>query len=191
MKSKLPSSRPTDRLGRPESDLPAGSEFQRIPGMQLSDVSNLVKLLDKSGLAEMRFSDGTFSLVLKKESKQVVAAAPTYVAAPAPIGVAHAGPAPAAAPAAPAAPAEKSAASGYKEITSPMVGTFYSSSSPGAPALAQVGTVVKPGQVLCIIEAMKIMNEIESDLSGEIVEVCVTNETPVEYGTVLYRVRPV
>ena len=161
--------------------------------MQLSDVSNLVKLLDKSGLAEMRFSDGTFSLVLKKESKQV-AAAPTYIAAPAPIGVAHAGPAPTAAPAAgsaPATPAEKSAASAYKEITSPMVGTFYSSSSPGSPALAQVGTMVKPGQVLCIIEAMKIMNEIECDLSGEIVEVCVTNETPVEYGTVLFRVRPV
>ncbi len=162
--------------------------------MQLSDVSNLVKLLDKSGLAELRFSDGTFSLVLKKESKQV-AAAPTYIAAPAPIGVAHAGPAPAAASASAPAPAAadvpKPAASGLKEITSPMVGTFYASSSPGSPALAQVGTVVKPGQVLCIIEAMKIMNEIESDLSGEIVEVCVSNETPVEYGTVLFRVRPV
>jgi acetyl-CoA carboxylase biotin carboxyl carrier protein len=159
--------------------------------MQLSDVSNLVKLLDKSGLAELRFSDGTFSLVLKKESKQA-AAAPTYIAAPAPIGVAHAGPAPVA-PAASSAHSEKPAAapSGLKEITSPMVGTYYASSTPGSPALAQVGTVVKPGQVLCIIEAMKIMNEIESDLSGEIVEVCVTNETPVEYGTVLYRVRPV
>lgn len=158
--------------------------------MQLSDVSNLVKLLDKSGLAELRFSDGTFSLVLKKESRQV--AAPTYIAAPAPVGAADAGPAPAA-PAAASAPSEKpsAAASGLKEITSPMVGTYYASSSPGSPALAQVGTVVKPGQVLCIIEAMKIMNEIESDLSGEIVEVCVTNETPVEYGTVLFRVRPV
>lgn len=156
--------------------------------MQLSDVSNLVKLLDKSGLAELRFSDGTFSLVLKKESKQVVAgAAPAYYAAPV-----LAAPAPAAeAPAAPAAEAPKAAAtSGLKEITSPMVGTFYAASSPGAPALAQVGTKVKPGQVLCIIEAMKIMNEIESDISGEIVEVCVNNETPVEYGTVLFRVRP-
>ena len=160
--------------------------------MQLSDVSNLVKLLDKSGLAELRFSDGAFSLVLKKESKQVVAnAAPAYYAAPAPAAPA---PAPAAASAAaPAAAAEapKAAASGLKDVTSPMVGTFYAASSPGAPALAQVGTVVKPGQVVCIIEAMKIMNEIESDVSGEIVEVCVTNETPVEYGTVLFRVRPV
>src|SRR5690606_19484899 len=87
--------------------------------------------------------------------------------------------------------AEKAAASGLKDVTSPMVGTFYASSSPGSPAMAQVGTVVKPGQVVCIIEAMKIMNEIESDVSGEIVEVCVSNETPVEYGTVLFRVRPV
>jgi acetyl-CoA carboxylase biotin carboxyl carrier protein len=157
--------------------------------MQLSDVTNLVKLLDKSGLAEMRFSDGTFSLVLKKESRQV--AAPAYYAAPAPASMAS--PAPVSAPLAPAqaGAAGKSAASGLKEVKSPMVGTYYASSSPGSPALAQVGTVVKPGQVVCIIEAMKIMNEIESDLSGEIVEVCVTNETPVEYGTVLFLVRPV
>jgi acetyl-CoA carboxylase biotin carboxyl carrier protein len=159
--------------------------------MQLSDVTNQVKLLDKSGLAEMRFSDGTFSLVLKKESRQV--AAPAYYAAPAPVPASMAAPAPASAPLAPAqaGAAGKSVASGLKEVKSPMVGTYYASSSPGSPALAQVGTVVKPGQVVCIIEAMKIMNEIESDLSGEIVEVCVTNETPVEYGTVLFLVRPV
>ena len=116
--------------------------------MQLSDVSNLVKLLDKSGLAELRFSDGTFSLVLKKESK-LVAAAPTYLAAPAPVAAA-APAAPAAAPAQPAAQgaAEKSAASGLKEVKSPMVGTYYASSSPGSPALASVGTVVKPGDEL-------------------------------------------
>lgn len=155
--------------------------------MQLSDVSNLVKLLDKSGLAELRFSDGTFSLVLKKESKQA-APAPTYVAAPAPIGVAHAGPAPhAPAPAAPAAEKPAAAASGLKEITSPMVGTFYASSSPGAPALAQVGTVVKPGQVLCIIEAMKIMNEIVADKAGVVAEILVENAQPVEYGSPLVR----
>jgi acetyl-CoA carboxylase biotin carboxyl carrier protein len=161
--------------------------------MQLSDVTNLVKLLDKSGLAEMRFSDGTFSLVLKKESRQVAAAAPAYYAAPAPAPAAPAAaPAQTApAPAAAASSAEKSAASGFKDVTSPMVGTFYASSTPGSPAMAQVGTMVKPGQVVCIIEAMKIMNEIESDVSGEIVEVCVANETPVEYGTVLFRVRPV
>jgi acetyl-CoA carboxylase biotin carboxyl carrier protein len=161
--------------------------------MQFSDVSNLVKLLDKSGLAELRFSDGTFSLVLKKESRQVaMAPAPAYYAAPTAPAPAPAAAAPAASTPAAAAQtsAEKAAASGLKDVTSPMVGTYYASSSPGSPALAQVGTVVKPGQVVCIIEAMKIMNEIESDVAGEIVEVCVTNETPVEYGTVLFRVRP-
>lgn len=78
----------------------------------------------------------------------------------------------------------------FKEVTSPMVGTYYSCPSPGTPAFVQVGSTVKPGQVLCIIEAMKIMNEIESDVSGVIEEVCVSSETPVEYGSVLFRVRP-
>ncbi len=159
--------------------------------MQLSDVTNLVKLLDKSGLAELRFSDGTTNLVLKKPQTQMVASAPAYYAAPsAPAPAAAGSAAPAAASSASEAAAPKAPASNLKDITSPMVGTYYASSSPDAPALAQVGGSVRPGQVVCIIEAMKIMNEIESDVSGEIVEVCVSNETPVEYGTVLYRVRP-
>jgi acetyl-CoA carboxylase biotin carboxyl carrier protein len=112
--------------------------------------------------------------------------APVAMPAPAPAAIAGSAPQPAAAPAA-VAP-EK--ASKFKDINSPMVGTFYASATPGAAPLAQVGTAVKAGQVLCIIEAMKIMNEIESDLSGVIEEVCVTNETPVEYGTVLFRIRP-
>jgi acetyl-CoA carboxylase biotin carboxyl carrier protein len=157
--------------------------------MQLSDVTNLVKLLDKSGLAELRFSDGTTNLVLKKASSAAAAPAPAYYAAPA-AAPAAAAPAPAASAPAAEASAPKPAASNLKDITSPMVGTYYAASSPDAPPLAQAGMTVRPGQVLCIIEAMKIMNEIESDVSGEIVEVCVSNETPVEYGTVLYRVRP-
>ena len=70
------------------------------------------------------------------------------------------------------------------------MGTFYTSPSPGAEAFVKAGSVIKPKQVLCVIEAMKIMNEIESDISGEVVEVCVANETPVEFGTVLFRVSP-
>jgi len=147
--------------------------------MELADVTQLVELLDKSGLTELRFSDGTSNIVLKKENP--VVAAPV-VAAPTP--------APVAAPAAVPTPVEKPAASKFKEITSPMVGTFYACPSPGADAFVKAGSDIKPGQVLCVIEAMKIMNEIESDVSGEIVEVCVANETPVEYGTVLFRVRP-
>jgi acetyl-CoA carboxylase biotin carboxyl carrier protein len=164
--------------------------------MQLSDVASLVKLLDKSSLTEISFSDETSKIVLKKEVARAAAmppmmpmpmamAAPSLPAAPA------AAPAPqAAAPAAPAAAPAASASKGGKEITSPMVGTFYASNTPGGAPLASVGTTVKAGQVLCIIEAMKIMNEIESDVAGVIEEVCVQNETPVEYGTVLFRIRP-
>lgn len=160
--------------------------------MQLSDVASLVKLLDKSSLTEISFSDENSKVVLKKETFHAAPAAIHSVHMPLP---AHAAPAaqaaaPAAAPAAPAPAAEKPASKGGKEITSPMVGTFYASSSPGGAPLVSVGASVKPGQVLCIIEAMKIMNEIESDVSGVIEEVCVANETPVEYGTVLFRVRP-
>ena len=158
--------------------------------MQLNDVASLVKLLDKSTLTEISFSDETSKVVLKKEVFQAAPMQTGMVSMPMPIPMA----APAAAPAyqvggTPGAGPEK-AGSKFKEVTSPMVGTFYASSSPGSPALTQVGATVKSGQVLCIIEAMKIMNEIESDVSGVVEEVCVQNETPVEYGTVLYRIRP-
>jgi acetyl-CoA carboxylase biotin carboxyl carrier protein len=158
--------------------------------MQLNDVASLVKLLDKSSLTEISFSDETSKIVLKKE----VARASAF---PSMVPMAMAAPAPAPAPALPASAASPvsaapavSAPKGGKEITSPMVGTFYASNTPGGAPLTSVGTSVKAGQVLCIIEAMKIMNEIESDVAGVIEEVCVQNETPVEYGTVLFRLRP-
>ncbi|HKP95633.1 MAG TPA: acetyl-CoA carboxylase biotin carboxyl carrier protein [Fibrobacteria bacterium] len=159
--------------------------------MQLNDVASLVKLLDKSSLTEISFSDETSKVVLKKE---VFRAAPMQTGMmPMPMAAPAAVPAMAApsyqAAGTPGAGPEKSGTK-FKDVTSPMVGTFYASSSPGSPALTQVGAAVKAGQVLCIIEAMKIMNEIESDVSGVVEEVCVQNETPVEYGTVLYRIRP-
>lgn len=88
-----------------------------------------------------------------------------------------------------AAPKGKSNA-GLIEVTSPFVGTFYASPSPDSPNYAKVGERVGPGKVLCIVEAMKIMNEIESEVSGEVVEVCVENETYVEFGQVLFRIKP-
>ena len=161
--------------------------------MQLNDVASLVKLLDKSSLTEISFSDENSKVVLKKEVARVAAMQPMMS-----MPMAMAAPAPAApsalmsAASGPAMPASAPVSGGskFKDITSPMVGTFYASSTPGGAALIQVGSTVKAGQVLCIIEAMKIMNEIESDLSGVIEEVCVQNETPVEYGTVLFRIRP-
>lgn len=161
--------------------------------MQLSDVASLVKLLDKSSLTEISFSDENSKVVLKKELFQAAPTGMMPMAMPSPMmmqaPMAASLPSAASVPA--AAPAgDKPVSKGGKEIASPMVGTFYASSSPGGAPLVTLGQAVKPGQVLCIIEAMKIMNEIESDVSGVVEEICVANETPVEYGTVLFRVRP-
>ena len=83
-----------------------------------------------------------------------------------------------------------SSSEGLVEITSPFVGTFYRASSPGSEAFAKLGDRIEPGKVLCIVEAMKIMNEIEAEISGEIVEICVENENYVEFGQVLFKVKP-
>jgi acetyl-CoA carboxylase biotin carboxyl carrier protein len=114
----------------------------------------------------------------------VYASAP---ATPAPMPPAPAAPASGSTPAAEAAPA---AGGNTTEVKSPMVGTYYGAPEPGAKPYVSVGQQVKQGQVLCIIEAMKIMNEIESEVSGTIVEVCAADAHPVEYGQVLFRVRP-
>jgi len=87
------------------------------------------------------------------------------------------------------APASSSS-KGLIEITSPFVGTFYKSASPDSAAYVKIGERVSPGKVLCIVEAMKIMNEIESEVSGEVVEICVENETYVEFGQVLFKLKP-
>lgn len=158
--------------------------------MQLSDVASLVKLLDKSSLTEISFSDETSKVVLKKEIFQAAPVQAGMVPMQMPMAMAAPMPAVAAPAGAAAAPSEGKGGSKLKDVTSPMVGTFYASSSPGAAPLVTVGTAVKPGMVLCIIEAMKIMNEIESDVAGVVDEVCVANETPVEFGTVLFRIRP-
>lgn len=88
------------------------------------------------------------------------------------------------------APKAAAPADGLVDVTCPFVGTFYRASSPEAAPYTKLGDRVSKGQVLCIVEAMKIMNEIESDISGEIVEICVENETYVEFGQVLFRVKP-
>jgi len=152
--------------------------------MQLSDVASLAKLLDKSSLTEISFSDETSKVVLKKEIARAASMPYQQVMAPMPM------PAQAPMTAVAQAGAAEPKASKHKEIASPMVGTYYASSTSGGMPLVSVGSAVKPGQVLCIIEAMKIMNEIESDVAGVVDEVCVANETPVEYGTVLFRIRP-
>jgi acetyl-CoA carboxylase biotin carboxyl carrier protein len=157
--------------------------------MNVDEIGRLIELLDKSSLSEIQWNSETENLLLKKpEPAQVVVAAPaplSSVPAPAPV----AAPVPAAAPAlaVEAAPAPES---GLLEIRSPMVGTFYRSASPDVPPYVEDGARVEKGKTVCIVEAMKLMNEIESEVSGTIVKTCVANESPVEFGTVLFLVRP-
>jgi len=159
--------------------------------IDLRYVKKLLEMLDESTVDSMEISsDKGMRIRLSKTpvSRGAVqiaapAAAPVAMAAPAAAAAAPA-PAPAAAPAA-AAPA---AASNLTDVKSPMVGTFYGSPEPGAKAYVTVGQQIKKGQVLCIIEAMKIMNEIESEVSGTVVEINATDAHPVEYGQVLFRV---
>jgi|SRR3954447_2119663 acetyl-CoA carboxylase biotin carboxyl carrier protein len=137
------------------------------------------------GDLKVRVKRGTEPPVVHMTASAPVAAAPPPIAAVAP--AAAGAPAQAAAPAAPAEPAEEA---GLHIIKSPIVGTYYEAPSPGSPPFLKVGDTVSVGQVLCIVEAMKLMNEIESDVAGEVVKILVTNNQPVEYGQSLFAIRP-
>jgi acetyl-CoA carboxylase biotin carboxyl carrier protein len=159
--------------------------------MDTKDIQNLLDFIAQSGLAEVNIETSDLKINVKRFN-QVVAPAPAPVAvmaAPAPVPVA----APAAQPAAPVAAPSPAPAPAANTITikSPMIGTFYRSANPEAPLLAEVGDEVKPGKVVCIIEAMKLFNEIESEISGRIVKVLVENATPVEYDQPLFLVEEI
>ncbi len=157
--------------------------------MDLKYVKQLLEMVEKSGVNEIELEEKGQKIRITKAAPQNVVSGPAYPmalpAAPAPVAAA---PAPAAAPAKAAAPAAEGKK--YLEVKSPMVGTFYRSPSPDAAPYAEVGTKVKQGSVLCIVEAMKLMNEIESDVAGTIVKINVENGKPVEYGQVLFLVEP-
>jgi acetyl-CoA carboxylase biotin carboxyl carrier protein len=143
--------------------------------VDLKDIKAIIDLMQKNGLTAFEMEKGGFRIALAKES----ALAPAVSDAPAPVAAA---PAPAA-----AAPAEAAPAASGKEIASPMVGTFYTSPSPESPAFVKVGQKVTPDTVVCIIEAMKVMNEIKAEVSGTITEVAAENGQPVQFGQALYR----
>lgn len=168
-------------------------EEKPATGLSLEEIKQLIAFVDESSLAEVELEIGTTKLKLTSRHG-VPAAQPTYVSAPqmmaAPQMVPQAAPAtPAAAPAAPAAPAPPDD-SHYKKVTSPMVGTFYRSPSPSAPLFAKIGDQVSPDSVLCIIEAMKLMNEIKAEVSGKVVKIYVENGQPVEYGQPIFAIDP-
>ncbi|MBL0882036.1 MAG: acetyl-CoA carboxylase biotin carboxyl carrier protein [Chitinophagaceae bacterium] len=160
--------------------------------MDLKQIHELIKIINKSNIGEISIEDkdGKVTIKQKEEPAVTVAAAPAQVfhTAPAPT----AAPSPAAAspvvPATPAAPTPKS--DNLITIKSPMIGTFYRRASPDKPVLADVGAEIAPGKVVCIIEAMKLFNEIESEISGTIVKVLVDDASPVEYDQPLFLVEP-
>lgn len=159
--------------------------------MNLNEIQDLIKFVSKSGVSEVEIEKKDFKIIIKSESKKqehiVYQAAPQVVAAPAP-----AAPAPAAAPAAPAAAPAPAASDDSKYITvkSPMIGTFYRSSSPDKDPFVQVGSTIQKGSPVCIIEAMKLFNEIESEVAGKVVKVLVDDASPVEYDQPLFLIDP-
>jgi acetyl-CoA carboxylase biotin carboxyl carrier protein len=141
--------------------------------------------MKKSDLSEFEIQDQDFKLRIKRDLPgRAPVAAPAPAAAPAPMAAA---PAPAASAPAPAAPA--AADPSIKLVTSPMVGTYYATPSPENPPFVTVGSPIKADSVVCIIEAMKVMNEIQSEIAGTVVECLVANGTSVEFGQPLFRVK--
>lgn len=167
--------------------------------MNVKEIIELVDFISKKRLEEVKIETEAIKLSIKKSAAQnkvveqtVVHTAPAVAAAP----VAAAAPAPAAAPAVAAASATAAPAPAASNddnliaVKSPMIGTFYRSANPESPSFANVGDKIEKGQTVCIVEAMKLFNEIESDVSGTIVKVMVENAQPVEYDQVLFLVDP-
>lgn len=171
------------------------------PMMDLDFVRGLITAVDESGIDSLEINRGGTRIKISKTPPPVLAAGalaqaahPAQIAAPvaAPVPAAAAPVAPAPEPAAAAPTAEPAAAASKNliEVKSPMVGTFYRAPAPEAPPYVEVGSTVTKGQTLCILEAMKLMNELEAEVDGVVREVLVSNAEPVEYGQVLFRIEP-
>lgn len=159
--------------------------------METKEIQKLIDFISNSGLDEVNIETADLKLNIKRYSQvaPVMAAAPIAVA---PAQVPASAPAPAAAPAVPAAsaPSEAPVSTNLITIKSPMIGTFYRAAGPDKPNFVEVGDDVASGKVVCIIEAMKLFNEIESEISGKIVKILVDDATPVEFDQPLFLVEP-
>ena len=150
--------------------------------MDIRKVKKLIELLDESGIAEIEITEGEESVRISRYAQGI--AVPPAIAAPVAVAPVAAAPV-AAAPAAAAVTAAESDEEG-SAVVAPMVGTFYSSPSPGSPTFVQVGDRVNEGDTLCIIEAMKMMNQIDAEVSGTVKSIRAQNGEPVEYGQILF-----
>ncbi|MGC8750637.1 acetyl-CoA carboxylase biotin carboxyl carrier protein [Hydrotalea sp.] len=161
--------------------------------MDLKQIHELIKIINKSNIGEISIEDKDGKVTIKQKEEQVINVAPpqqVYNVAPPVANIPQQAPA-AQAPSTPAAPpAPKSDESKLLTIKSPMIGTFYRKAAPGKPNFVEVGSEVEIGTVVCIIEAMKLFNEIESEVKGTIVKVLVEDSTPVEYDQPLFLVQP-
>tara|TARA_R110002096_G_scaffold386418_2_gene580430 strand:+ start:149587 stop:150069 length:483 start_codon:yes stop_codon:yes gene_type:complete len=159
--------------------------------MDIKEIQNLIKFVARSGAAEVNLETENFKINIKTGSATGDQAVPQIISMP---QVAQSAPAPVPVQAevAPAAPAKEAEEDNSKYITvkSPMIGTFYRRPSPDKPIFVNVGDEIQPGSVVCIIEAMKLFNEIESEVSGKIVKILVDDQTPVEYDQPLFLVDP-
>ena len=171
--AKKTASKQAPRKARPKAGGGAGQKTRA--GADTHSVRQLVRLMVQNDLTEIRIVDGSVEVHLKRGAEAVAPANPAQLAAPR--------------VSAEATP-EEPAAEEFLEIKSPMVGTFYAAPSPESEAYVAVGSSVTEETVVCIIEAMKVMNEIKAECDGTLVEVCVQNAQPVEYGQTLFRVRP-
>ena len=185
-KTNKPKSTPTTTSKAEESAF-----LNENQDMNLSQIQELIKFVSKSGVSEVAIEQKDFKITIKATEAKGKVQEVIQVAMPAaaPVAIAAAAPAPAAAPAAPAAPAAE-AKGNLIEVRSPMIGTFYRSPAPDKPAFIEVGQTIKAGDTVCVIEAMKLFNEIESEVSGTIVKVLVNDSTPVEYDQPLFLVEP-
>lgn len=162
--------------------------------MDVKDIKKLLDALAASDTDEFTYETGDFKMSIKRASEPVVVTRTEPAVASAPPAEAPASSAPAPTKPAPAAetePAPTESGDNLVEVIAPIVGTFYDAPAPDAPSYVKVGDRVEPGTVLCIIEAMKLMNEIEAEVAGTVAEILVRNEEPVEYGQPLFRIEPV
>ena len=164
--------------------------------MNQKELKELIEFLIEKDIAEFELERGDVKVRIKRAGEHTVVhahpeprffAVPPVTAAPVEMGSV---PAAVAAPASPPQPAVQPPEAGLHTVKSPIVGTFYEAPSPGAPPFVKVGDTVEVGQVLCIVEAMKLLNEIESDAAGEITKINASNGQPIEYGQELFVIRP-
>jgi acetyl-CoA carboxylase biotin carboxyl carrier protein len=152
--------------------------------IDLKQLEGLLRVLEDRDISEFEFEDEKVRVHLKRGKPVIAAPAPAY----APLHVAHVSEGPPA-PGSPEVGAAKQAEGNVAYVTSPFVGTFYRSPSPEAPPFVDVGSNIRPGQALCIVEAMKLMNEIEAEFAGTITECLVETGSPVEFGQKLFKVK--